>query len=115
MSVEEVVRKYSLHFNIPPPKVRVGCEGCPHYVGGTCTLGYVACYDPKTKTITFSSEEWVREEVILHELLHYVVDVGRLGYERVGIKLKNGSLASVGKIVVGLGLMLTSLGLRLKP
>jgi len=114
MPVEEVVRKYSLHFNIPPPKVRVGCEGCPHYVGGRCVLGYVACYDPKTKTITFSSEEWVREEVVLHELLHYVVDVGRLGYERVGIEVRN-SLASVGKIVVGLGLMLTSLGLRLKP
>jgi hypothetical protein len=110
-----VVRKYSLHFNIPPPKVRVGCEGCPHYVGGRCVLGYVACYDPKTKTITFSSEEWVREEVVLHELLHYAVDVGRLGYERVGVEVRN-SLASVGKIVMGLGLMLTSLGLRLlKP
>ena len=33
------------------------------------------CYNPATDTITFSSPKYIREEVVLHELLHYVVDL----------------------------------------
>lgn len=103
---EELIRKYTSHFGIPEPNVRVGCSGCPHYVGGECRLGFVACYDPRTKTITFSNEVWLKEEVILHELLHYVVDMSRYGYEvRVGITWSSGKP----KVLVGLGLLLMSI------
>jgi len=108
MSVEDIVREYALHFRIPPPNVRLGCEGCPHYVGGVCTLGYVACYDPLTDTITFSSEEWVREEVVLHELLHYAVDIGRLGYPvKIGVECRTRTSKSL--IILGTALLLTSM------
>ena len=71
----QVVEAVARHFGIPPPNVRVGCEGCPYYVNGRCSLGYIACYQPATDTIVFSSPKYIREEVVLHELLHYVVDL----------------------------------------
>jgi len=93
--------------------VKVGCEGCPFYdhVRRRCSLGYVACYDPLTKTITFSSPEYINELVATHELLHYVLDVyGRRGY-RIGIRIGR-SDDSVP--IFGLaGLVLSLIGLRL--
>jgi len=71
----EVVEFYARHYGIPPPNVKVGCGGCPYYVGGRCVLGYIACYQPDTDTIVFSSPSVIREEVVLHELLHYALDI----------------------------------------
>jgi len=71
----EVVEFYARHYGIPPPNVKVGCEGCPYYVNGRCVLGYLACYQPETDTIVFSSPSVIREEVVLHELLHYALDI----------------------------------------
>ena len=85
--VERIVERIAEHFGIPAPRVRVGCMGCPYYdaASGRCVLGYIACYDPVTKTITVSRPEYATEEVLLHEILHYVVDNPEVvAYSRVG-------------------------------
>ena len=74
--LQRAVASLARHFGLPmAPRVRVGCDGCPFYDArtDTCVLGYIACYDPETNTITVKSPEYIREEVILHELLHFVV------------------------------------------
>jgi len=84
---EAMVIKLARHFGLPEvPKVRVGCAGCPFYEPGRgCRLGYVACYDPETKTITFSSPAVINELVATHELMHFVVDSMRSGV-RLGLR-----------------------------
>jgi len=84
--VWDAVLRASRHFGIPPPTgVKIGCRGCPFYdpVTDSCKLGYIACYDSITKTITVSKPEYVREEVILHELLHHVAELWKSGAKGV--------------------------------
>jgi len=95
-SIEDVVMSkvlsISRHFGVPPPRsIRIGCSGCPFYdeYSDRCRLGYIACYDVSTQTITFSKPVYaMREEVVLHELLHHVAETARsrglLGY-RIGV------------------------------
>jgi len=72
------IKKLSRHFGIPEPNYRIGCEGCPFYdpSTGECRLGYIACYNPATKTITIRKPEYAfSENVVLHELLHHVAEL----------------------------------------
>ena len=112
----ELIRRLAEHFGIKTlPRVRVGCEGCPYYdhARRRCTLGFVACYNPATKTITFSSPAYINELVATHELLHYVLDVaGRRGYGRIGIRLGSDG-GGVSTLFAFIGTMATLAGLRL--
>ena len=84
-----LLMRLARHFGLSTiPNVRVGCDGCPYYdhVRRRCMLGYVACYSPETKTITFSSPRYINELVATHELMHYVLGIaGRAGY-RIGFR-----------------------------
>lgn len=69
MSVEEYARglvsRICGHFKIPPPRVKYDPRRC---------RGHIACY--ANGTIYFATPDAVNETVILHELLHYALDVG---------------------------------------
>ena len=82
-----LIARIARHFGLEEiPNVRVGCEGCPYYEPGRgCRLGYLACYDPRTKTITFSSPAVINELVATHELMHFVLDTLRRGV-RLGLR-----------------------------
>ena len=67
---QQVTEKICRHFGIPAPKVKID----PSFCGDA-----IACY--YNGTIYLSSPEAIREEVILHELLHYALDMGYATYE----------------------------------
>lgn len=97
MSPEEYAKQLLIqlarHFGLKSiPNVRVGCEGCPFYdrVRRRCSLGYIACYDPRSNTITISHPRYINELILTHELLHYVLS-RRGGYNRIGIKKSEGN------------------------